>query len=361
MKEKKRRKEERITLRGGMFRSKTYKIKSPESSFLIRVHQILRETINQKYPIWNEDESEVQLNDLLTLKIEKGKSNIYINGKLFSQCKYLLLKIPKERLIMEEMEEIDSIDDAEMYLDKRLEGVERYAHISSRQEFFGHASNLQAWVEHDYDTRILHRNLAFPLLKALADAGDKRALQRFKEEIVIRAESSQRVFEYLNKEGYLEYLSREERELITRKTKRIVMNSSDLKIFPLKGITENVEYLDLAYNQITEIPETIRELKNLQKLYLGANQIKEIPEAIGELKNLQELDLMWNQIREIPKEIGELKNLQKLHLFDNQLTEIPESIGELKNLQELLLNGNQLTEIPQIVKDLEKQGCKIYK
>ena len=72
MKEKKREKGEKITLKGGVFRSKTYRIDSPESSFLIRMHQILRETINQKYPIWNEDESEVQLNDLLTLKLEKG-------------------------------------------------------------------------------------------------------------------------------------------------------------------------------------------------------------------------------------------------------------------------------------------------
>ena len=47
--------------------------------------------------------------------------------------------------------------------------------ITPEQEFWGHRSNIQAWVECEYDTRLLHSNLSFPLLKALSDAGDPKA------------------------------------------------------------------------------------------------------------------------------------------------------------------------------------------
>ena len=60
--------------------------------------------------------------------------------------------------------------------------------ITPKQEFWGHCSNIQAWVECEYDTRLLHSNLSFPLLKALSDAGDQLALIRFKEEIALRLE-----------------------------------------------------------------------------------------------------------------------------------------------------------------------------
>ncbi|KKL78605.1 hypothetical protein LCGC14_2023170 [marine sediment metagenome] len=35
-----------------------------------------------------------QVNELITLKLEKNKTNIYVNNKLFKQCKFLLLEIP---------------------------------------------------------------------------------------------------------------------------------------------------------------------------------------------------------------------------------------------------------------------------
>ena len=46
--------------------------------------------------------------------------------------------------------------------------------------------NLQVWAEMNYDTRILHRNLAFPLLKKLAQVGDPIAKKALKDEIAKR-------------------------------------------------------------------------------------------------------------------------------------------------------------------------------
>ena len=79
--------------------------------------------------------------------------------------------------------------------------------ISPDQEFWGHCSNLQMWHEHNYDTRLLHSNLSFPLLRKLADVGDPQAMRVFKEEIAKRFESGvPSVQIYLREEGYLAYL-----------------------------------------------------------------------------------------------------------------------------------------------------------
>ncbi|GAH27524.1 unnamed protein product, partial [marine sediment metagenome] len=58
--------------------------------------------------------------------------------------------------------------------------------ITPEQEFWAHCSNLQTWAEHHYDTRLLHSNISFPLLRRLTEAGDPVAKQFFKDEIAER-------------------------------------------------------------------------------------------------------------------------------------------------------------------------------
>ncbi|KKM08312.1 hypothetical protein LCGC14_1725100, partial [marine sediment metagenome] len=36
------------------------------------------------------------INKYITLKLEDGKTNIYVNGQIFDQCKFLFLNIPVE-------------------------------------------------------------------------------------------------------------------------------------------------------------------------------------------------------------------------------------------------------------------------
>ena len=50
---------------------------------------------------------EFKINNYLSLRWEEGKTNIYVNNKLFRQCKYLLLNIaPDERKIYEDIKSI---------------------------------------------------------------------------------------------------------------------------------------------------------------------------------------------------------------------------------------------------------------
>ena len=163
------------------------------------------------------DYQEFIVNEFLTLKLEDNKTFIYVKGEKFIQCIRLFLQIPPQKSNL--YEEIESIDEATEIFDKFLlenrivEGkfqkpIENHSYIiTPEQEFWGHCSNIQAWVECEYDTRLLHSNLSFPLLKELANVGDQLALIRFKEEIAQRLEGGYfPVIVYLTKENYLRYL-----------------------------------------------------------------------------------------------------------------------------------------------------------
>lgn len=151
-----------------------------------------------------------RINDFITLKLEDNKTVIYVNGEPFNQCKYLLLNIPREKI--HDVSEIDSIDEAAEILDYTMEENPIKYGIKPRVEFWAHCSNLQAWSEHNYDTRLLHCSLAFPLLEKLAEIGDPIAKSVFKEEIAERLGSGvSSVVEFLFKELFVSrHLNREE-------------------------------------------------------------------------------------------------------------------------------------------------------
>lgn len=153
---------------------------------------------------------EFTINNFLTLKLEHDETIIYVKGDRFDQCKFLLLNIPIESVST--FDEIDSIDEAGEKLDNILEaGEESEIQIPPEVEFWAHCSNLQAWYEHDYDSRLLHRNLAFPLLKRLTELGDPIAKRAFREEIAKRLNSGYTaVVNYLIEEKYIDYLNRDE-------------------------------------------------------------------------------------------------------------------------------------------------------
>lgn len=159
--------------------------------------------------------NEFVINEFLKLQLENGKTLIFIDDKKFIQCKYLLLNSQGENNenITPDAEGL-SIDDQTSDLDHSLELVDdddTNMLIPPEAEFWAHCSNLQAWYENDYNTHILHSNLAFPLLRRLTAAGDKKAGLIFKEEISRRFKSGNlNVMTYLVKEGYLDQLDIEE-------------------------------------------------------------------------------------------------------------------------------------------------------
>lgn len=166
---------------------------------------------------------EFKVNNYISLKLEEEiidkkenlkeiKTNIYINGKKFKQCSFLLIKIPIDEVTP--LKEIYSIDEAEEIsdtsLDESNDNLIRYK-IPPNTEFWGHCSNLQVWAENKYNTRLLHRTLAFPLLQKLTEEGDPIATKVFREEIAERfSKCYLPVIHFLLLENYLEFLTDEE-------------------------------------------------------------------------------------------------------------------------------------------------------
>ncbi len=328
---------------------------------------------------------EFRVNNYITLELEcyttpwedYWETVIYVNGERFDQCKFLLLDIPIEEI--KTFDGIESIDEAAEKLDNSLEPIYGPSEeIPLDVEFWGHCSNLQVWFENDYDSRLLHRNLAFPLLKKLTEVGDQIAKKVFKDEIAKRLEkSSPVVVEYLINEDYFKYLNQEEIEsLLENHESKLLENLVSLgyvilkgrpykikdstliigasqkikKIDDIKGLKSQVDLkkLDLYENQISEI-SGLETLKNLEKLRLNSNQISEI-KGLESLVNLKSLEINSNQITEI-KGLEKLDNLEYLSLYGNQISEI-KGLETLKNLVELNLSDNQIPEI----KGLENLG-----
>lgn len=162
--------------------------------------------------------NEFKVNAYITLKLEDNKTNIYINGKLINQCKFLILNIPINNI--RSFDEVESIDEAVEKLDNSLKHAsEKNVKIPPEVEFWAHCSNIQVWAEHEYNTQLLQSELAFSLLNELIKVGDPIAKSVFKDEIAKRFESGYLpVIFYLLVERYPEYyLNEEERFLVFSK------------------------------------------------------------------------------------------------------------------------------------------------
>ena len=324
----------------------------------------------------SENNNIYKINKYITLKLENNKTNIYIDNERFIQCKFLLINVTTCENNL--FDKISSIDDVSDILDRSMENnKESGLIISPETEFWGHCSNLQVWCENNYDTQILHRNLAFPLLKKLTEKGDIVAKKVFKEEIARRfASGNSSVRNYLMEEDYLNYLNEEELNSLLldikgmdidyiiytpRKLEFINNGALDLKNLGLDDFTKivglernkRVKELDLINNRFRTLPESLGELKSLEKLFLDNNNLIVLPESIGKLKSLQELSLRNNYLAELPKTIGKLQSLQSLDLTLNKLTDLPATIGTLKELQMLYLSDNQINNLPEAIGGLK--------
>ncbi|MGB4774290.1 MAG: Imm10 family immunity protein [Daejeonella sp.] len=102
----------------------------------------------------------------------------------------------------------------------------------------------------------------------------------------------------------------------------------------------------LSYLQIsnTNIPAEIglcRQIKTL-RIFTGNNKNKPLilPDELENLTELVELNLGWNYLPQIPESISKLKSLKVLSFFDCSLQSIPESLGNLTQLTSLNLSSN---------------------
>lgn len=323
-----------------------------------------------------------EINNYLKLKLEGGRTNIYVKGRIFQQCKYLLLNIPIDRI--EDYDEIESIDEAAEFLDRSLERNQNMnGRISPEEEFMGHCSNLQVWEENGYDTRILHRNLAFPLLKRLSEVGDPIAKKVFREEIAIRfASKHPTVTQFLTQNGYLKYLSSEEFESILDEINPSILDElvaqikSKLELNPTPDFTRlmtyfvneilrnfGIEHISLLTSRIiNEIPKNYREIfvKNVFNRLQSRSNFPLLKYINSHLEYFKDFEFNYDFIKCKNKIIGIFKN-EKMYLNNqniNSISDIEVTNNNLGNIIELDLSNNLISDF----KGLEKfPNVKILK
>jgi hypothetical protein len=341
--------------------------------------------------------NEFKINDFMSLKLENNRTIIYVNNRPFRQCMYLLLNISVDKI--KEYDEIRSIDEAASKLNRKME--RNHNLIPPETEFWGHCSNIQAWADNNYDTRILHRNLAFPLLKALADAGDPLAKSRFKEEIAIRyATGHPTVVRFLTQNGYLYYLTEEEFESVLTDIDFPSIDEYSRKIISYLEEFDNRDTINAAKKTTTKflgnfrfsykylilikamekIPSNFRQvyvelIYNKYKNYRGFPLLKFLIKAQINYEDLEckivkyrdclvgllidnKINLSNKMIEDIQKIQGLndfADSIEELDLSNNQIMKI-EGLENLKNLKKLNLKNNYIKDIEGIeeLKKLEK-------
>lgn len=320
------------------------------------------------------------VNDFLTLRLEYGITNIYLKGKLFRQCKFLLLNKLHADEIEEFLGEFSSVDEEIEKFDRSLEQEESNGKIPPETEFWAHCSNLQVWAENEYDTRLLHSNLAFPLLKKLSDEGDLIAKRSFKEEIAKRIESGvPSVINFLKENEYLQYLSKEElfyailepedAEVLLELEQSSPYNYGWIENFEvLRSIGHDGYDVHFAVNKrkIVEIesffettgpalfPKALSNLTNLKTLYILINEFVDyLPKPKIEMSSIEELRIFsWGESA-LPDSFDKFPNLKRLFIYGGFSEKTLESISSLKNLKILVINETELRHLPESIENLK--------
>lgn len=119
----------------------------------------------------------------------------------------------------------------------------------------------------------------------------------------------------------------------------------------LSNIANHVEHLSLNFKEI----DNVKQYKNLQTLIIhDCNEVDHIPSYIfSELEHLKILNLSRTNISQLPNSVENLKELRFLDMSETPISFLPESICCSTNLQTLNLdNCLQLNELPKCMSKL---------
>ncbi|XP_071741192.1 probable disease resistance protein At1g61300 [Rutidosis leptorrhynchoides] len=122
---------------------------------------------------------------------------------------------------------------------------------------------------------------------------------------------------------------------------------------PRNNIQQSYTGISLMKNRISKLPEDRISLPNLEAAYLQRNRLSSISdEFIEGIKNARVLDLAYNQISSLPQSLARLSQLHMLNLEGNRCICEISIIGELKGLEILILNDTDIEEVPECIGQL---------
>jgi len=198
--------------------------------------------------------------------------------------------------------------------------------------FLIYCEYIKAWINHNYDARLLRKDDAFPILKALYEAGDTKATEVFKLEITKRFLSGYfPVITYLISEGYLKYFEFEEIIWLFEQCIKIVgshnysalktqifwfLRDTGINYFYNENFEKAIKYLNDA---LKFCPFDIEILNKLGIAYLRRSEY-ELARALFEkaIKLPSSDDILYkNNKCEALHNLG--KSYNRLHLFNKAI------------------------------------------
>lgn len=136
-------------------------------------------------------------------------------------------------------------------------------------------------------------------------------------------------------------------------TKRLKL-ACGLTKFPeaILTLADTLEVLDLSDNKLSELPESISQLKYLRIIFFARNNFTEFPKILAKSLALRMIGFKSNHIEVVPEEAFPPK-LNWLILTDNKIKTLPKSIGNCMLLQKCALAGNHIEVLPSEMSNCE--------
>ena len=107
-----------------------------------------------------------------------------------------------------------------------------------------------------------------------------------------------------------------------------------------------LKVLDLSFNGLTELPDSIGYMKSLKEVYVQNNQLEALPDTLGEHQVLQTLNAAENVLADLPNDIRNWRTLEVLLLPGNRLSQMPKSFKFLEMLHTFDVSSNSFVTFP---------------
>jgi len=133
--------------------------------------------------------------------------------------------------------------------------------------------------------------------------------------------------------------------LIVSCSKKIHIEEIKCKVYRRESkiirLQSKVQAIDLSDKKLQNIPSYIFNLKNVIYIDLSYNDLAYVSDSICELKKLKTIKLNSNDFKEFPKNLF-CKNSKLNHILinNNEISQLPDNLSETKKLKSILIFNN---------------------
>jgi Leucine-rich repeat (LRR) protein len=140
----------------------------------------------------------------------------------------------------------------------------------------------------------------------------------------------------------------------------LVYKSLDLSYNKIEALEDTIaalnvlKELDLSNNQLETLPDCFSALQNLEVLNLANNKLHSFPIVLTKLPKLKTLNLKGNLIQFLPPEIAKLQHLNLLEIGFNRLESLPQELARIQSLKTLICTNNRFDAFPDVLLEMEQ-------